>query len=70
MTLPYDIARCAGERDGHGTHAPQCGRCARQIYNTPAHCYPHRQSWIEPHSHAHDEACPNYITPQPTKTTP
>lgn len=63
MTLPYDIARCAGTSIG-GDLVRQCQSCARQIFSIPAHCHP----WMEPHSYAHDEACPNYIAPQPTKT--
>ena len=70
MTLPYDIARCAGERNRSGTMLHQCSRCARQIYSKPEHVHPYRQSWIEPHSYAHDETCPNYTAPQPTKTKP
>lgn len=69
MTLPYDIARCAG-MSICGDLAHQCADCARQIYSKPSDCHPHYQPWVTPHHAAHDEACPNYIAPQPTKTTP
>lgn len=70
MTLPYDIARCAGERGHHGGMVRQRADCARQIYSNPEHVHPYRQSWMEPHSYANDEACPSYIAPQPAKITP
>ena len=49
MTLPYDIARCAGERNRSGTMLHQCSRCARQIYSKPADCHPYVQPWRDPH---------------------
>ena len=70
MTLPYDIARCAGERDRSGTMLHQCSRCARQIYSKPADCHPYVQPWREPHHAANSGNCPAYTAPQPTQTKP
>lgn len=69
MTLPYDIARCAGERDFHGAMCPQCRGCARQVYSGPRHSNPHMQPWMEPHHGAHGECCPYYIPAQTNKGT-
>ena len=65
MTLPYNIARCAGTRTDGGNLAPQCVQCARTIYNTPKHCHPYYQIWIKPHRDALASACAFYIAPQP-----
>lgn len=69
MTLPYDIARCAG-MSICGDLAHQCADCARQIYSKPAYCHPHYQPWMEPESAAQSGRCQFYTAPQPTKTKP
>lgn len=70
MTLPYDIARCAGERDYSGNMLHQCQNCTRQIYSEPKHCHPYHQPWMEPFRAAAANSCPYYIATQPTKTKP
>lgn len=61
MTLPYDIARCAGERDFDGSLCPQCLVCARQIYSGPEHCHPYYQPWMEPFRAAAANSCSHHI---------
>lgn len=70
MTLPYDIARCAGAREHSGNRPQQCVHCARQLHNTPEHCHPYYQPWMEPPRAAATNSCPYYIATQPTQTNP
>jgi hypothetical protein len=53
MTLPYDIARCAG------TTAPICRGCRRKERGSP-----HRQSFIAPAVQP-DGTCAHKINPPP-----
>lgn len=61
MSLPYDIARCAGERNRTGSLVRQCIDCARHVYSKPPHCNPHWQAWMNPHHAASSGNCPAYI---------